>query len=101
MFQPKSFAKSGSALLLLMPVNGEFVVSGVTPMAFSNELRLSGATVPLDVIMPILLRLFPAGVGSAKNIAFRLLEAWRNLRLNADQIQNILDARLQIRFVPP
>ena len=44
---------------------------------------------------------FPAGVGSAKNIAFRLLEAWRNLRLNADQIQNILDARFQIRFVPP
>ena len=44
---------------------------------------------------------FPAGVGSAKNIAFRLLEAWRNLRLNADQIQNILDARSQIRFAPP
>ena len=44
---------------------------------------------------------FPAGVGSAKNIAFRLLEAWRNLRLNADQIQNILDARFQIRFAPP
>jgi len=44
---------------------------------------------------------FPAGVGSAKNIAFRLLEAWRNLRLNADQTQSILDARLQIRFVPP
>jgi len=44
---------------------------------------------------------FPAGVGSAKNIAFRLLEAWRNLRLSTAQIQNILDARLQIRFVPP
>ena len=44
---------------------------------------------------------FPAGVGSAKNIAFRLLEAWRNLRLNADQMQNILDARFQIRFAPP
>jgi hypothetical protein len=44
---------------------------------------------------------FPAGVGSAKNIAFRLLEAWRNLRLNADQIENILDARFQIRFAPP
>jgi hypothetical protein len=44
---------------------------------------------------------FPAGVGSAKNIAFRLLEAWRNLRLNAHQIQTILDARFQIRFAPP
>lgn len=44
---------------------------------------------------------FPAGVGSAKNIAFRLLEAWRNLRVGADQIQEMLDARLQIRFAPP
>ena len=44
---------------------------------------------------------FPAGVGSAKNIAFRLLEAWRNLRLSADRIQQMLDARLQIRFAPP
>jgi hypothetical protein len=44
---------------------------------------------------------FPAGVGSAKNIAFRFLEAWRNLRLNVHQIQTILDARFQIRFAPP
>ena len=44
---------------------------------------------------------FPAGVGSAKNIAFRLLEAWRNLRLSTYRIQEMLDARLQIRFVPP
>jgi len=44
---------------------------------------------------------FPAGVGSAKNIAFRLLEAWRNLRLSANQIQKMLDARCQIRFAPP
>lgn len=44
---------------------------------------------------------FPAGVGSAKNIAFRLLEAWRNLRLRPDDIQQMLSVRLQIRFVPP
>jgi hypothetical protein len=44
---------------------------------------------------------FPAGVGSAKNIAFRLLEAWRNLRLSAQQIQEMRDVRLQIRFAPP
>lgn len=44
---------------------------------------------------------FPAGVGSARNIAFRLLEAWRNLRVSADQIQEMLDARFQIRFAPP
>jgi hypothetical protein len=44
---------------------------------------------------------FPAGVGSAKNIAFRLLEAWRNLHLSAQQIQAMRDVRLQIRFAPP
>jgi len=44
---------------------------------------------------------FPGGVGSAKNLAFRLLEAWRNLRLSARQIQGMQDARLQIRFAPP
>ena len=44
---------------------------------------------------------FPQGVGSAKNIAFRLLEAWRNLRLNLGDLQHMLDARIQIRFVPP
>ena len=44
---------------------------------------------------------FPDGVGSAKNIAFRLLEAWRNLRLSAHRIQEMRDTRLQIRFAPP
>ena len=44
---------------------------------------------------------FPAGVGSSKNIAFRLLEAWRNLRVSASQVQQMLDGRLQIRFAPP
>jgi hypothetical protein len=44
---------------------------------------------------------FPAGVGSAKNIAFRLLEAWRNLRLSAEQIEQMLNVRRQIRFAPP
>jgi len=44
---------------------------------------------------------FPTGVGSAKNIAFRLLEAWRNLHLRPDDFQRMLSARLQIRFAPP
>ena len=44
---------------------------------------------------------FPEGVGSAKNIAFRLLEAWRNLRLSPDDIRRMLNIRLQIRFAPP
>ena len=41
---------------------------------------------------------FPKGVGSAKNIAFRLLEAWRNLRVSAQALQQLLGARFQIRF---
>ena len=44
---------------------------------------------------------FPAGVGSAKNLAWRLLEAWRNGRLSTQQIQHILNTRVQIRFKPP
>jgi len=46
-------------------------------------------------------RAFPTGVGSAKNIAFRLLEAWRNLRLSPAVVQSLLNIRLQIRFDPP
>ncbi len=46
-------------------------------------------------------RAFPKGVGSAKNIAFRLLEAWRNLRLHPLVLQSMLDTRIQIRFTPP
>jgi hypothetical protein len=61
-FLPMSFAKSGSALLLPRFVNNEFVVSGVTPMAFSIGLSLSGATALLDAIMLILLRLISIGV---------------------------------------
>jgi len=44
---------------------------------------------------------FPEGVGSAKNLAWRLLEAWRNARLSAHQIQLLLSTRVQIRFKPP
>jgi hypothetical protein len=44
---------------------------------------------------------FPKGVGSAKNIAFRLLEAWRNLRLSLHDFQQMLDTPVQIRFAPP
>ncbi len=44
---------------------------------------------------------FPKGVGSTRNIAFRLLEAWRNLRLSLADVQQLLDTRVQIRFAPP
>jgi len=49
----------------------------------------------------LLRKAFPDGVGSAKNIAFRLLEAWRNLRIDADSVKQLLETRHQIRFAPP
>jgi DDE_Tnp_1-associated len=41
---------------------------------------------------------FPKGVGSAKNLAFRLLEAWRNLRHTPAEISDLSAGRFQIRF---
>jgi len=41
---------------------------------------------------------FPQGVGSLRNIAFRLLEAWRNLRLNPSDFRKLYSGRYQIRF---
>ena len=41
---------------------------------------------------------FPQGVGSLKNIAFRLLEAWRNLRLSPSTFSELYSGRYQIRF---
>jgi hypothetical protein len=44
---------------------------------------------------------FPSGVGSAKNTAFRLLEAWRNCHLTDEQLRHMFTMRIQIRFKPP
>jgi hypothetical protein len=46
----------------------------------------------------LLKRDFLDGLGSAKNLAFRLLEAWRNLRINQADITALLQKRFQIRF---
>jgi len=43
---------------------------------------------------------FPAGFGSSKNIALRLLEAWRNAHLARDSIEKTLRIHGQIRFSP-
>ena len=45
--------------------------------------------------------MFPKGFGSAKNFAFRLLEATRNALLTPDDYRVLLDTRIQIRFHPP
>ena len=41
---------------------------------------------------------FPKGVGSLKNIAIRLLEAWRNLRISTTGFCSLYSGRYQIRF---
>lgn len=41
---------------------------------------------------------FPKGVGSAKNIAKRLLEAWRNVRLKQHIMATLGEGKFQIRF---
>jgi hypothetical protein len=41
---------------------------------------------------------FPQGVGSARNLALRLLEAWRNLRQTVAESLAFLDEHFQIRF---
>lgn len=41
---------------------------------------------------------FPNGVGSLKNIAFRLLEAWRNLSISPHGFNSLYAGRYQIRF---
>ncbi len=41
---------------------------------------------------------FPKGVGSLQNIAFRLLEAWRNLKLSSQGFISLYGGRYQIRF---
>jgi hypothetical protein len=46
----------------------------------------------------LLRQVLPKGAGSAKNLAFRLLEAWRNARLQWAELQRLLRQRIQIRF---
>lgn len=43
---------------------------------------------------------FPEGMGSVKNLGFRLLEAWRNAHLPGGTLQWITQWRFQIRFCP-
>jgi hypothetical protein len=43
---------------------------------------------------PFFTQAFPKGVGSLKNIAYRFLEAWRNLRLEELALTQLLEVRL-------
>jgi hypothetical protein len=46
----------------------------------------------------LLLQVFPDGLRTAKNLAFRLLEAWRNLSLDTCDFLNLFAGHFQIRF---
>ena len=46
----------------------------------------------------LLKKAFPNGLGSAKNTALFLLEAWRNRPLHPDDYQAIIRIKIQIRF---
>lgn len=48
----------------------------------------------------LLKRWFHGGMGSLKNVSFRLLEAWRNAHLTGGMLQWITQWRFQIRFCP-
>lgn len=49
----------------------------------------------------LLKKTFPRGVGSVKDLAFRILEALRNVALTDDEYHNLCLTRIQIRFAPP
>jgi len=46
----------------------------------------------------LLLQVFPDGLRTASNLAFRLLEAWRNLSLDPSNFLNLSAGQYQIRF---
>lgn len=73
----------------------------VSAKVFYLLLQIAHTTAQLIEYGSLFRNAFPKGVGSAKNLALRLLEAWRNVRLDAFQIQQMLNSRLQIRFKPP
>ena len=73
----------------------------VSAKVFYLLLQIAHTVAQLIAYGSLFRKAFPAGVGSAKNIAWRLLEAWRNVRLSTTQIQHMLNSRVQIRLKPP
>jgi hypothetical protein len=46
----------------------------------------------------LLCQVFPDGLRTARNLAFRLLEAWRNLSLTASDFLRLAEGSFQIRL---
>ena len=41
---------------------------------------------------------FPKGLGSQRNLAKRILEAWSNLKISPDDFRELGEGRFQVRF---
>ena len=68
-------------------------------------MAISGSNDPLAAMIFQLMRkgsllrqAFPDGLRTAKNLAFRLLEAWRNLPIRAADFLALANGRFQIRL---
>ena len=77
-----------------------YTTDPVASKVFYFLLQMAHLIAPLTQKGTLVRHVFPDGVGSAKNIAFRLLEARRNLRVNAQRMRHLLEARRQVRFAP-
>ena len=73
----------------------------VSAKVFYLLLQLAHTLAQLIERGSLFLQAFSARVGSAMNLAWRHLEAWRNARLIARRIDHMLSARVQIRLYPP
>jgi len=84
--------------ILLNPVKHTSLNFYIGIWAFYFLLQIAHLLAQLLYKANLLKRDFPDGFGSAKNLAFRLLEAWRNARMTQADITAALQKRFQIRF---
>ncbi len=68
------------------------------PKVFYLLLQLAHLIFQLMQKGSLLRQMFPDGLRTAKNLAFRLLEAWRNLSLTAADFLRLAEGRFQIRL---
>jgi len=67
---------------------------------FHHLMQIAHLLMQLLIKGSLMRRCFPGGMGSVKNVAFRLLEAFRNAHMPRGVLHWITQWRLQIRFCP-
>ena len=67
---------------------------------FHHLMQIAHLLMQLLIKGSLMRRCFPGGMGSVKNVAFRLLEALRNAHMPGGVLHWITQWRLQIRFCP-